>query len=78
MTPLQIKHQIDGAFEQAKRLGFELDLHNQIGIVATCSPYVKGVTVATLPSFEAVICFFNGYEQHQFEQKELNRAKDAS
>lgn len=75
MTPLQTKHQIDAAIEQAKNLGFKLDIYNQIDIVATKAPYAKGAIIATLPTFEAVICFLNGYLQRRFEVQQLTRDK---
>jgi hypothetical protein len=77
MTPLQIKHQIDRAFELAKINGFELDLYDQIGIVANHAPYTSGVTIKILPSFEAVVWFLQGYQQHKFEGHQIDGAKDA-
>jgi len=78
MTPLQIKHQIETATNMAERNGFELEVGHDIVIIARRDPYVMDTTVQSLPSFDAVIWYFKGYEQQAFERKELDRAKDAS
>jgi hypothetical protein len=75
MTPIQVKHQIDQAEDMAKRNGFKLDIGNDIGIMSfDKAPYARGVTVKALASFEEVIIYFQGYEQMQREQQELDRA----
>jgi hypothetical protein len=74
MTPIQVKHQIEQAEDMAKRNGFKLDIGNDVGIVAERKPYKTGVTVKALASFEEVIIYFQGYEQMQREQQELDRA----
>jgi hypothetical protein len=73
MTPLQTKRQIEIAQEMAERNGFLLQIFDDIRVIANRKPYVQGTWVVTLPTFDAVIFYFEGYEQMKLERQELDR-----
>lgn len=78
MTPTEmhaVKRLIERAEEKAAANGFRLEVGGQINLIAEKEPYVKGVRLATLPSYECALAYLQGYEQAKFEQQELNRAK---
>lgn len=70
-----VQRQIERAVAKAEANGFRLVVGSRIEILAEKEPYVKGVRLVTLPSFESVLAYLQGYEQSKFEQQELNRVK---
>ena len=70
-TPSQIDHEVTYAKKIAKRNGFELEIGNEIEILANKKPYAIGVSIATVADFREAIAYWAGYEQAQFEAKNM-------
>ena len=67
----QTIHWYQSCLESAKRNGFEINQceNGEVQIIAKKEPYVNGVCVKRLLGFYAALCWFDGYEQQQFETK---------